>query len=107
MSIIEFKTIHNNEVIKVVSGWDPPQSYYHLTIYNDHALNETGFCISDHIFYDGFSKLGFCRDLEKIKSVLINFDITPPKQFYELISNKSGNIIYTWNNETWEEFDLR
>lgn len=101
MSIIEFKTIYKNKPITIVSGWDSKTSYYHLTIYYNSGD------IDDKIFYDGFSKLGFCRDLDKIKSVLINFDITPPKQFYELINNKSGCIIYTWNNETWEEIDLR
>jgi hypothetical protein len=101
MSQIKFDTRYKDRDIEVVMGWDPPLGYYHLTVFDKSPSAE------DEIVYDGLGKLGFCRQLDKIKQAVVSLNIEPPPEAFELVEKREGNVVYRWNGKEWNRRDFR
>jgi hypothetical protein len=89
MSQVKFKAKYKGEDVEVVTGWDPPLGYYHLTIFD--ADNKAVF--------DGFDILGFCRKLNMIKEVMNTLGIQVPPETLDIVDRREGNVVYNWNGE--------
>jgi hypothetical protein len=93
MSQIKFDTTYQDRDVEVMTGWDPPLGYYHLTVFDKDPNTD------DEVCFDTFSKLGFCRNLNAIKQMLMELNIKPPPETFNLVEKREGNVIYKWNGE--------
>lgn len=92
MSQVRFETEFKNKPAEVVSGWDAPLSYYHLTIF------DTDPAAPEEVFWSGLDVLGFTNDIDTIRNTLEKtLNINPPMGFYDLILRHEGNVIYYWD----------
>lgn len=96
MSQVLFDTQFRGHWVDVMSGWDPPLGYYHLTIFN--LDDDEG---PPEVLWSGLDRLGFCRTLSKIQEALESLGITPPPEFFDIIDRKEGNISYRWDGTKW------
>ncbi len=98
MSQIKFDTRYQDKDVEVVTGWDPPLGYYHLTVFDKDPETE------DEIVYDGLGLLGFCRTLKTVKQALLELNIEPPPETFDLVEKREGNVIYKWSGEGWNRY---
>ena len=75
MSQVKFRTEYKGKQAEVMSGWDPPLGYYHLTIFDTDPEAE------EEIIWDGLNELGFSRKLASVQVKLYSLGITPPPGF--------------------------
>jgi len=91
MSQVKFNTTYKGLPAQVVSGWDRPLGYYHLTIYN------VRLDADEDVLWDGLSKLGFCRDIKLLREVIEGLGIKPPPDFYERVALNEGNVLHSYS----------
>jgi len=97
MSQIKWKIEYKGKQAEVMTGWDPPLGYYHLTIFDLDPNAE------DELLWDGLGNLGFCRKLDTIRKTLDDLGITCPPGLFELIDQREGNTIYRWEDDEWQK----
>jgi hypothetical protein len=98
MSQIKFKTLFNGKKAEVMTGWDPPLGYYHLTIFDTDPNAE------EEVLWDGLDLMGFCRKLDTIEKKLAELGIEAPPGLLELIDRREGNVIYRYDGTRWSRF---
>jgi hypothetical protein len=100
MSQIFFKTTYLGKNCEVMTGWDPPLGFYHLTIFDPNASDDA----DTDVLWDGLDRLGFCRDIKNIEKAFQNLNINPPDEIYTLIDKKEGNVFYKWDSNQWVKY---
>lgn len=95
MSQVKFKTIHNGKNVEVVSGWDVPLKYFHLTVFNLDADED-----EEDVLYSclvrTFKQL---KNTNIIKKDLTEFGITPPEGFWEVVELEEDNSTIRCHND--------
>jgi hypothetical protein len=97
MSQIKFYVEFNGKKAEVITGWDPPLGYYHLTIYDTDPNAE------EEVLWDGLGSMGFCRKLDSIEKKLAELGIQAPSGLLKLIDRKEGNVVYKHDGKTWAQ----
>jgi hypothetical protein len=97
MSQIKFNVEFEGKKAEVMTGWDPPLGYYHLTIFDTDPEAE------DEILWDGLGSMGFCRKLDRIEKTLADLGIEAPPGLLSLIDRREGNVVYKHDGNKWVE----
>lgn len=100
MSQVKFKTsLPDGTPIEVVSGWDEPLHYYHLTVfYMDDRDEECLYSCLDE------DKPFSHKDLNAHKATLKRLGINAPDGFWERAERKAGNVTHIFENGIWNEY---
>jgi len=98
MSQVIFETEHPEYgPVEVISGWDSPLRYYHLTILRINPPedeDELVWCNLDH-FRDGLASA------EEAGEVLKGLGFEPPEGWGSMVTQKLGNVLFLWQDGRW------
>jgi len=100
MSQVKFRTKYEGKPVEVVGGYDRPLDYHHLTIFDldPEAEEETVWSCLDHEAFP----FGM-RTTRVAQEVLNKLGIEPPEGFWEQCERKLGNVLITWDGESWSQ----
>ena len=101
MSQIKFDAKHNDRDVEVITGWDPPLGYFHLTIFLKNPKEN-----EDEVIFSEFDTLGFCRNLKEIENVLIQFNISIPPRTLDLVREKEGSVVYKFDGKGYKRYGI-
>lgn len=89
MSQINFKAEYKGQVVEVMTGWDHPLQYYHLTLFDSNG--ESIWCNLDQ-------PQAFPKSLATIKNWLSGLEIQAPIGLWKLIEKHERNVNYVYED---------
>lgn len=92
MSRISFTTVHKNQQVEVIAGWDNPLQTFFLDIMVD---NEDDDLVYSSMYENNLEDI---VSVDRLKNILAIKRIEVPKGFWEKVALKEGNVTCNFGN---------